>query len=216
MKRLMVFSLLCLSSISYAGLEYKSFENINCENIGVIAEDVMSNWKNGASFKEMMENSTKYEKDFSPLVDAGAYMYALNTEAMKTPVRTFSHSQTYEAEIFGIDSRTTCELKKFNSYSGSYLLKKRKECRESAEYASTIMSSRQENLPLKDILNLNQEEYEQRIFNERYRKSEIEKTYIETTSLIIDAYSMPVGGTEIEKEQAIIDYGADSYLKCMN
>ena len=47
-------------------------------------------------------------------------------------------------------------------------------------------------------------------------KSEIEETYIETTSLIVDAYSMPVGGTEIEKEQAIIDYGADSYLKCMN
>lgn len=216
MKRLMIFSLLCLSSIAYAGLEYKSFENINCKDIGVIAEDVMANWQHGASFKEMMENSAKYEKYFSPLADAGSYMYALNTEAMKTPVRTFSYSQTYEAEIFGIDSSATCELKNFNSYSGDYLLKKRKECRESAEYASTIMSSRQENLPLKDILTVNQKEYEQRIFNEGYRKSEIEKTYIETTSLIVDAYSRPVGSTEIEKERAIIDYGADSYLKCMN
>lgn len=216
MKRLMVFSLLCLSGIAYAGLEYKSFENINCESIGVIAEDVMANWQHGASFKEMMENGAKYEKEFSPLVDAGSYIYALSTEAMKKPVRTFPHSQVYESEVFGIDSSTTCELKKFNSYSGNYLLEKRKECRESAEYASIIMSSRQENVPIKDILTVNQKEYEQRIFNEGYRKSEIEKTYIRTTSLIVDAYSMPVGSAEIEKEQAIIDYGADSYLKCMN
>ena len=212
----MIFGLLGLSGIAHAGLEYKSFENIDCEKFGVISEDVMMNWQHGSSFKEMMENSNKYEKDFSPLVDAGSYMYALSTEAMKKPVRTFPHSQTYEAEIFGIDNSAICELKKFDSYSGNYFLKKRKECRESAEYASTIMSSRQEGLPLRDVLTLNQEEYEQRISSEGYRKAEIEKTYIETTSLIIDAYSIPVADTEIEKEQAMINYSADNYFKCMD
>lgn len=215
MKRFMVFGLLSLSSITYAGLEYKSFENIDCEKFGVIAEDTMMNWQNGASFKEMMENSTKYEEGFSPLVDAGSYMYGLNTEAMEIPVRIFPHSKTYEAEIFGIDNKATCELKKFNSSSGNYLLKKRKECRESAEYASSFMSFRQEGLLLKDILALNQDEYERRISSEGHRTNEIEKTYIKTASLIVDVYSMPVADTEIEKEQAIIDYSSSRYFECM-
>ena len=215
MKSFMALVLLGLSSIAYAGLEYKSFENVDCAAFGVIAEDTMMNWQYGASFKEMMENSIKFEKDFSPLVDAGSYTYALNTEAMKKPIRNFPHYKIYESEVFGIDAEATCELKKSNSYSGNHLLKKRKECRESSEYASSIMSSRQASLPLKNILTLNQDEYERRISSQEYRKAELEKIYIQTTSLVIDAYSMPVASTEAEKEQAIINYSADHYFKCM-
>lgn len=215
MKRFMVLILLSLGSNAYAGLEYKSFENVDCEKFGTIAKDTMMNWQSGASFKEMMESGASHEASFSPLVDAGSYMYSLSTEAMSKPVRQFPHSQTYESEIFGIDAQVVCELRKFKSYGGEYILNKHKDCRESAEYASDIMTSRQEGLPIKSILDLNQKEYENRISTEGHRRSELEKTYIETSSLVVGAYSIPIASTGIEKEQEAINYSANRYFECM-
>jgi len=215
MRLLIILVSTFLAGNAYAGLEYQSFDGVNCDDFGSIAKETMMVWQSGASFKEMMESGESHESSFSPLVDAGSYMYSLSTEAMSKPVRQFSHSKTYESEIFGIDAQAVCELKKFKSYSGEYILNKRKDCRESAEYASDIMTSRQEGLPIKSILDLNQEEYENRISAEGDRRSELEKTYIETSSLIVGAYSIPIASTEIEKEQEVINYSANRYFECM-
>jgi hypothetical protein len=80
-------------------------------------------------------------------------------------------------------------------------------CYNVSDVAQTIMKARQENIPLKSMLELLD-----RVDDSKYEGQQAKK-YIK--DIIIDAYSRPGFSAESNKQRAIVDFSNEYMIKCL-
>lgn len=208
-----------LSIESQAAPDYLEYYNISCPLLSEIAGKTMRNWQNGATFKDMLENSTIYgqvlfENSNISLDDAEMHTFAMVDLARKETIRDTLFYKEYAAVKFASDYDMVCKLKKANV--GMKLIPKHNSCRDEGRFAAGLMDSRQVGVPVEDLLKSNQDAYDKRRLTHSYEQTRSVNLYESINRTLLDAYSRPVEDSPLAKEKSSIDFGQEYYVRCMS
>lgn len=210
-------SLFCIES--QAAPDYLEYYNVSCPLLSEVAGKTMRDWQNGATFKDMLENSTIYgkalfENSNVSLDDAEMHTFAMINKVRKQTIRDTLFYKEYAAVKFASDYDMVCQLKALGV--GKDLVPKHNNCRDEDIFASGLMDSRQAGVPIDDLLRANQDEYDKKILTHSYDNIRSRNLYESINRTLLDAYSRPIKNSVLMKEKISTDFGEEYYVQCMS